>query len=196
MQNIDYVIDINSIYPSLNTAGFNITPLITALHSMPGARLSQLTAADLLQPGVFEKGVYLFEEGSIYKMKVTNPPSITLSDYWYIGKCGSLSFPGRLGGHLDTRVEGYTNHLMRYIAWVLSGQNYQSFMALPDNKKQYHYNCAAHVFRDLRLKFISFGSTPASGQFINVLEKCLKNTLHPYLNDPQRGVFKASTLTI
>ena len=196
MKKSDFVIDLKNFYPGLIKKGCNIGPLITALNSIPGAPLTKLTVADFLQPGVFEQGVYLFEEGSKNKMKVTNPPSITLTDYWYIGKCSSLSFQSRLGGHLDTRVGGYMNHLMKYTAWVLSNQDYKSFTALPGTQKQKYYNNAASVLQDLRLKFISFDGVNTSNNIIDDLEKCLKNTLHPYLNDPQRGVFKASTLTI
>lgn len=129
-------------------------------------------------------------------MIVTNPPSITLTDYWYIGKCGSLSFPTRIGGHLDTRVCGYTNHLIKYTAWVLSKLDYKFFKALPNTNKQVYYNCATSVIQDLRLKVISFNGLSVTNTDIENLEKCLKKALHPYLNDPLRGVFKASSLTI
>ena len=192
----DFVIGLNGIYPSVKTTGCSIKPLISALNSKPGAPLTKLTLAGLLQPGIFDKCIYLFEEGSIHHMIVTSPPSITPTDYWYIGKCCSLSFPSRIGGHLDIRVSGYMNHLIKYTAWVLSKLDYKFFKALPNTNKQVYYNCAASVVQDLRLKVISFDGISVSNEDIEKLEKCLKSTLHPYLNDPLRGVFKKSTLTI
>lgn len=191
-----YVVNIKNI-TSINTANCSICPLIKALKSIPGIPLGSLTIADLLQPKVFDHGIYLFEEGCGYKMIVNNPPSgITPSDYWYIGKCTSQSFSTRLGTHLAIAPNHYMNCLIRNIAWVLSNSSYSVFLDWNDSKKEPYYCKAADIMKQLRLKFISFEGIPYSKKDIVALEKCLIAQLHPYLNNPRRGVYNSSTLEI
>lgn len=190
-----YVIFYNQINTILRDCC--IQSLINKLNSMAGIPLGSLTIADLLQPLIFDKGIYLFKEGTQYHLMVNNPPNnINLTDCWYIGKCTSRSFQERLGGHLSIQPGNYMNTLIKRIAWVMSNTSYDDFKKKDFKFRETYHHCAADVMKQLNLIFISFKGCSNPKDKIEQLEKCLIDGLHPYLNFPKRGVFKKSKLSI